>query len=208
MQKREIYILRHGEIDRSYEGRFVGQVDPPLTENGVRQAEGWQRALAGSGLTRIHCSDLVRSLRTAQIIAGGEKHRIHVASGLREIGLGEWDGRLRDEIREAFPHEWRRRGEDFEGYRPPGGESFADLSARIIPLFHQIVRDSDGTELIVGHAGVNRVILCHVLDMPLANLLRIGQDYGCLNIVECAEGAFRLKVMNVQFQSSLSYRLP
>ena len=42
--------------------------------------------------------------------------------------------------------------------------------------------------MIVAHAGVNRVILCRVLGMDLANLFRLGQDYGSLNLLEPKQG--------------------
>ena len=50
--------------------------------------------------------------------------------------------------------------------------------------------------LLVCHAGVNRVILCHLLGMPLANLFRIGQDSGCLNIIEKNRQGFQVAAMN------------
>jgi broad specificity phosphatase PhoE len=55
----------------------------------------------------------------------------------------------------------------------------------------------EGDELIVGHAGVNRVILCHALGIPLANLFQICQDYGCMNILEFDGGSLRLKAMKM-----------
>ena len=50
--------------------------------------------------------------------------------------------------------------------------------------------------LIVGHAGVNRLVVCDVLGIPAANLHSIGQDYGCLNIIEFAETSTRLRLLN------------
>jgi broad specificity phosphatase PhoE len=38
--------------------------------------------------------------------------------------------------------------------------------------------------VIVAHGGVNRVILCHFLGIPLENIFRIEQDYGCVNVIE------------------------
>jgi probable phosphoglycerate mutase len=90
------------------------------------------------------------------------------------------------------------RGENLESYRPPGGESFSDLASRVVPVFGSIVKNAEGGNLlIVAHAGVNRVILCHGLGMPLANLFRICQDYGCMNILELSGGSLRLKAMNI-----------
>ncbi|WP_238492597.1 histidine phosphatase family protein [Desulfotruncus alcoholivorax] len=54
--------------------------------------------------------------------------------------------------------------------------------------------------LIVGHAGVNRVIISQLLGMPLKNIFQICQDYACLNIL-CRDfrrdkESYRLKLLN------------
>jgi alpha-ribazole phosphatase len=197
MQRQKIYLLRHGEIDTGYRGRFVGQIDLRLTDKGEMQARWWERAFADTVFDRIYCSDLSRSLDTAKIVARGRRNSIEIALRLREISLGAWDGIPIDEVKSCSPEEWNKRGEDLARYRPPGGESFSDLASRIVPFFQEIVGSGFEKLLIVGHAGVNRVILCHVLGMPLANVLRIGQDYGCLNIIECSGGSFQVKAINI-----------
>ncbi|MEM5818020.1 MAG: histidine phosphatase family protein, partial [Desulfitobacterium hafniense] len=57
---------------------------------------------------------------------------------------------------------------------------------RVIPLFENIVRSDAQTSLIVGHAGVNRVILCHALGLPLQELFSFKQSYGCLILLNQA----------------------
>lgn len=197
MLKRKIYLLRHGEIDQSYRGRFVGQTDLPLTDTGEFQARFWEHELCGEQFGAIYCSDLVRSQNTAKIIAALRGISIEVTPELREINLGEWDGLPVSDIKSHFPDEWRMRGENLASYRPPGGESFSDLASRVVPVFGSIVKNAEGNLLIVAHAGVNRVILCHALGMPLANLFNICQDYGCMNILELSGDSFRLKTMNI-----------
>ncbi|MHB8204870.1 MAG: alpha-ribazole phosphatase [Desulfomonilaceae bacterium] len=197
MLKRKIYLLRHGEIDQSYRGRFVGQTDLPLTDTGEFQARFWENELSGEQFGAIYCSDLARSQNTARIIAALREISIEVTPELREINLGEWDGLPVSDIKSYFPDEWRMRGENLESYRPPGGESFSDLASRVVPVFGSIVKNAVGNLLIVAHAGVNRVILCHALGMPLANLFNICQDYGCMNILELSGSSLRLKAMNI-----------
>ncbi len=197
MNKSQIYLLRHGEVDRHYAGRYVGQVDAPLSDKGVEQARYWRHQLDVSSFSLIYCSDLTRSRKTAEIIAGNSLHSVKIIPSLREISLGEWDGVLIDEIRARFPIQWQERGNDMEGFRPPGGESFADLAIRVIPTFRTILDQVEQSPaLIVGHAGVNRVILCHVLGMSLSNITRISQDYGNLNIIDLDRGFMKLKLMN------------
>ena len=70
--------------------------------------------------------------------------------------------------------------------RPEGGESFADVQARVWPAFEGIAAQAQGkagATLVVAHAGVNRVLLCRLLGMPLAHLFRLGQDYCGLNLI-------------------------
>ncbi|MBN2468837.1 MAG: alpha-ribazole phosphatase [Deltaproteobacteria bacterium] len=191
-----IYLLRHGEIDLQGQKVMVGQTDLPLSETGVCQAEQWREEFVGIGFDKIYCSDLKRSQETAQIIGMNRRERIRVRPELREMNLGEWEGFSRDRIKVCFPGEWERRGQDFESYRPPGGESFGDLAKRVVPIFEEILRHSDKDVLIVGHAGVNRVILCHVLGIPLANLFRFSQDYASLNIIQYEDGAGKVVLMN------------
>ena len=101
------------------------------------------------------------------------------------------------EAQARFPAEWQRREKDLVTFRPPGGESFRDLAVRIEPVFNQMVQAPEGDILIVAHAGVNRVILCRVLGMDLANLFRLGQDYGSLNLLEPKKDEWRLVAMNI-----------
>jgi len=60
-----------------------------------------------------------------------------------------------------------------------------------------LVQQSEGNLLIIGHAGVNRVILCRLLGTQLANLFRLEQGYGCLNIFEYTFGSLAVRRLNI-----------
>jgi probable phosphoglycerate mutase len=192
-----IYLLRHGDSRPDAVRRFIGRTDNPLNETGRSQAEWWRRSLAGITFDRVYCSDLQRSIETARIIARRVRAPLTALPALSEINLGRWDGMPTSEVRRLFPKEYDQRGADLAGYRPPGGESFSDLSARVLPDFEEVVRHISGNLLIVGHAGVNRVVLCHLLGMPLANLFRLDQGYGCLNILEYTSGTWAVRRVNM-----------
>lgn len=196
MEQRLIYLIRHGEIERTGGKRFIGQVNFPLSDNGKKQANLIKHALSCVSFNGIFCSDLQRSLDTANIIATKQNTSPTVVKELREIKLGEWEGKLFEEIHRKYPEEFKKRGEDIVYYRPPGGESFHDLSQRVIASFNKVLSQTKGNILIVGHAGVNRMILCHILGMPLENLFVITQDYGCLNVILQARFGFRIRLLN------------
>ncbi|MBN1930579.1 MAG: histidine phosphatase family protein [Desulfobacterales bacterium] len=176
--------------------RFIGQVDLPLSDQGIKQARQLGRTLSDIAVATIFCSDLQRSLKTAEIIAAGQAVRLQVRRNLREIGLGEWEGLTFEEVRRRYPKEFQERGQDIAHYRPPRGESFADCSRRVVSVFEEILASRNGNVLIIGHAGVNRTILRHVLGIPLEHLFRIGQDYGCLNLICYTDSVCRLEVLN------------
>lgn len=134
----------------------------------------------------------------ATIVSGFKSNTVTLTDELREINLGKWDGRPVAEIREKFPREWEKRGKDFTGYRPPLGESFSDLSRRVIPAFHKIATENQGNILMVAHAGVNRMILCDLMHKKIDALFTIPQDYACLNLIDNRSTPFKVQEINLR----------
>jgi alpha-ribazole phosphatase len=192
-----IYLLRHGEIEEPANRRYIGQTDCALSKKGRAQADFWKKQLKGKGIAAIFCSDLIRSSDTAKVISNGGQVEILTDPDLREINLGDWDGRFMHAVRTEFPAQWAERGAHIETFRPPNGESFADLYQRVVPVFEQIVEKSAGPVVIVGHAGVNRMVLCHALGMPIGNLFSIRQDYGALNLIDNSRHDLRVAAVNI-----------
>lgn len=193
-----IYLLRHGALAGDSRERFIGQTDLPLSEAGIAQAEAMGRALQGRGIAQVHSSDLQRSRDTAAIVAtalgAGTPTQAHAA--LREVHLGEWEGLLRRDVALRWADAFAERGRDIDGYRPPGGESFADCLARAWPLWKTITHATVPALAVVAHAGVNRLLLCRLLGMPVQHMFRLGQDYGCVNVIELDRRNVRVRLLN------------
>lgn len=195
--QQKILLLRHGDIETAgKEKRFIGQIDLPLSEVGKKQARYWQSCLAGASLGTIIASDLSRCRETARIVAA-DGYEIETAPGLREIDLGQWDNLAVSEIKRRWPDAYRRRGQDMAGFRPPGGERFLDLKNRVVPAFESAVGRTARPLLIVTHAGVIRMILCHILGMPVENLFRIALGYGALTLVDGQANGYRIQALNL-----------
>jgi probable phosphoglycerate mutase len=183
---RAVLLIRHGMVCEEDQARILGAADAPMCAAGEAQI----RELAARLRPRlapdaIYCSDLSRSRRTAELLSGGPAVPIRVRPALREIDMGVWQGLSLREVAERQPEEYAARGRDIANFRPPGGESFADLASRVLPCWRDLVEDGETQVVaIAGHAGVNRVVLCHLLGAPLANLFRIAQHPGCVNVVE------------------------
>jgi len=193
-----IFLIRHGEIvGNSPEHRYLGQLDPPLSERGQEQVVRLARHPLLEPLSKVLSSPLQRCRESAAIITH-EKSSLHleIVPELAEIALGDWEGLSIAEVRRRFPEEYKARGRDLAGFRPPGGESFADLLTRVWPVFLRAAGEK-GDVAFISHAGVNRVLLCTILGMPLAHLFRLGQDYGSISVIDGAGERLRVMALNV-----------
>ena len=195
-----IYLIRHGEITQSHPRRFVGRQDLSLTDRGRKQISRLADILAIRSIGKIMCSPLARCVESAGILCSRLGGALELVPDFCEISLGDWEGMSVDEVRARFPGCYEARGVDLVGYRPSRGESFQDLLCRAWPTFETVVRAADDGVAIVAHAGVNRVLLCHIFGMPLENLFRLEQDYGCLNIVHHDRSGFRVETVNFRHE--------
>jgi alpha-ribazole phosphatase len=190
-----IHLLRHGSIQGCEVRRYRGQCDVPMDENGLRQARWWHDRLGPNRFERIYASDLSRTMDMARIVAGDAE--IISEPGLREISLGQWEGKTPEEIRQTEPEAYAERGRMIATFRTPGGESFTDLRDRAYPAFARIAERASGETLIVCHSGTIRTILCEILGMPLQNLFRITLDYAGLSLVLRRNEGFSLAALNL-----------
>jgi len=175
-----IWLMRHGALPPNPERRFVGQRDISLSELGRRQALAWKQRLADLPFAAIVSSDLLRCMETAQLVQGERGIPLVQEPAFREIALGAWEGLTPAEVEERFPGAYAERGRDMAHFRPEGGESFVDLSSRVLPALGELAARYAGQPLlIISHAGSIRVIIAHCLALPLHNVLDIPQPYAC-----------------------------
>jgi len=194
----KIMLMRHGDVRTADDQkRFIGRTDLPLSPVGRRQAQAWQKRLAPLPLAGVACSDLSRCVETARILAADRDLAVQSLPALREIDLGEWENLSFARVKARWPDAFQQRGQDLARFRPPNGESFADLQRRVVPAFERIVDQTAGPILIVAHAGVNRTILCHILGLPLENLFRLAQGSAALTLIDRRAGGYRIRLLNL-----------
>lgn len=197
MGARKIFLVRHAEtLLPDDKKRFIGKTDLELSPKGIEQARRLGEWFRGESIQEIYTSPLGRAVQTAEGIGAIHGIKPVVIPGLAEINLGEWEGRSFEEVRQNFSAEFEERGRNIGGYRVPGGESFCDLQQRGIEAFYDILGSSQGDILLVGHKGINRVLLCQLLGMKLGDLMSIPQEYGCINMLEEADGEIKVLKMN------------
>jgi broad specificity phosphatase PhoE len=158
MNPTTFYFVRHGESEGNAARIFTGQTDSPLTERGRQQAEAVAKELANVRVDRIVSSDLSRTRDTAKAIAKPHGIPVEIVPELREIDVGDRTGKTFDETK-GLPN-WNDDG--FVAW--PGGETLEQVLARSLGAIERLVRESPGkTILVVGHGGVNRILLSHFL---------------------------------------------
>lgn len=192
-----IYLVRHGKVElENGERRYIGHKDVPLSEEGNLQVKRLAKRLQEQKLFRIFCSDLTRSITTAKIISEHVQVEWESRQELREVSMGTWEGKTFKEVIQHYPEEYAKRGQGLADYLIPGGESFKQAQARIVTAFSTIVTSTDKDILLVGHAGINRLLLCHILGMPIERMFQLTQDYGCMNLLACKAGQYQIKLLN------------
>ncbi len=162
----ELWVVRHGESTWNALGRYQGQADVPLSEQGRWQAAALAQRLAGQEFAAVYSSDLVRAQETARAVAECLQGQPPVCPEfrLREIQVGELAGLTGAEIAQRFPDYLAALRRDPWHTPRPGGESMADLYARSAPAFEAIARRHAGERvLVVTHGGLVRVAVGLVL---------------------------------------------
>lgn len=193
-----IHLIRHGQVIGHEQRRYNGQNDVALTERGVEQYHLLKERLADSRISACYSSDLTRCRIGADIICQQYNIQPVHRSELRELNIGIWERLTWQEIQSRWPEEWQARQNDLVNYRVPGGENLLDVQARVMPVVREILERHQGQELLlVGHGGVNRIILLTAIGAPLVAMFNIEQNYGCLNIIDYyPDGRATVKLLN------------
>ena len=160
-----IYLLRHGQTVWNAIGRLQGHRDSPLTARGIAQAQAMGSLLAetlavdGSEMPKIVASPLGRAWQTAAIVAdriGVAESEIALEPRLAEIAFGAWEAHSEADLARSFPEAWAARQADKWNYPVPGGESYAQVAARLQDWLAEL--NGGGPLVAVGHGGAGRIL--------------------------------------------------
>jgi alpha-ribazole phosphatase len=192
------YFLRHGETAWNAEGRLCGRTDVPLSATGQRQARLLAQRLKSIPVEALYSSPLGRTRETARLIGEATGREPEVDDRLVELNYGAWEGKTFEEIRRTDPATYCAWQSDPGRTAPPGGESGEQLIRRVTPFLDAIVsRHTHGNVVVVCHKTVCRLVVCHVLGLPLSEYRRrLVMENAALNILQPWEGGWRLVRLN------------
>ncbi|MBO6960939.1 MAG: histidine phosphatase family protein [Prochlorococcus marinus CUG1438] len=182
-----IFLIRHGETNWNKEGRFQGQIDIPLNENGRDQARKTFEYLRNIFFNKAFSSSMNRPYETAQIILQNNKDlKIQKIDDLIEISHGLWEGKLESEIREKWSDLLKNWHDKPEEVIMPEGESIKDVSERSISAFDKICSSQKNNDLtlLVAHDAVNKTLICNILGINYSNIWMIKQGNGGITVID------------------------
>jgi broad specificity phosphatase PhoE len=174
-----------------------GHTDVQLTDRGREQSEWLANTLSTEPVSAVYSSDLSRAAYAAELIAAKHGLKPIKQADLREINMGEWDGKKAPEIYRQSPELLASLFENPMEFQYPGGESFRDFEKRVKDALVEIrFAHPNSTVVIVGHGGVCRMILGQALELPPRNWLRLAQSHACINTIEWINGLPMVTVTN------------
>jgi probable phosphoglycerate mutase len=159
----QLLLVRHAQSEWNALGRWQGQADPPLSDEGRRQVAAAASHISQqswyAGFDLVVSSDLARARETAELLADGLGcgSSCVVEAGLREYDAGEWSGLTLPEIEARWPGEVERFTRGVVS-SPPGGEDRSSFDKRVADTARRLatLAGTAGAKsvLVVAHGGV------------------------------------------------------
>lgn len=166
-----IYFTRHGETEWNKAGKMQGWGDSPLTKEGERAAYQLNERLKDTQFDNVYTSPSGRTLQTAKIITGSH-HSFIKDDRLKEINLGTWEGKTKDEVIQMYSEQyvesfWKQP----HLYEPEIGESFCDVEKRVNEFLTELKRSHhSGNVLLVTHTVIVKMILKYFHERSMVDL--------------------------------------
>ena len=196
----KIVFIRHGQTEWNKSGKYQGQSDVALSEEGIEQARCLAKHFPLDRLDCVYSSDLQRSMATAETVAGRFGLKVHKEEAFREISFGDWEGKMLRDIAKEEPENFEKFFMQPDELQIPNAETFQQTQLRAMEAVQKII-DKHSTEknshiIIVAHGSVNRTILCSFLDIPLRKMWSIAQFNTAVNILREDDGNWIVELMN------------
>ncbi len=195
-----LLLVRHGETEWNRQGRFQGQIDIPLNDNGRLQAQKASEFLLNVAIDFAVSSSMARPKETAEIILQQHPHiELGLEDGLREISHGLWEGKFEKEIEQEFPGELERWRTIPQFVQMPEGENLQQVCDRSVATWQSIVQTALNEQrqigLIVAHDATNKTLLCHILGLSGENFWNFRQGNGAVSVIDYPSGLNGLPVL-------------
>ncbi len=196
-----LLLVRHGETDWNRDGKFQGQIDVPLNDNGRVQAGQAAEFLKDVHLDFAVSSSMLRPKETAEIILQHHPDvELKLYDGLWEISHGLWEGKFESEIEDGFPGLLKQWKEFPETVQMPEGENLRQVWERALVTWKEIIQSVSGVGIVVAHDAINKAILCQLFALEPQHFWNFKQGNGAVSVIDYPKGPDGppvLEVMNI-----------
>ncbi len=177
MKSYVIHFIRHGSVDETLSGKYIGTTDVSLSDKGKMSLKKFSNDYFYPQPAVVFTSPLKRCIQTCNILFPNLKPL--VIDALSECNFGEWEGKTADEL--SSDENFKKWLAGDNSVKPPRGESNNDFVRRICNMFESIVEGlmKTGTTecAIVTHGGVIMTLLA-VYGLPQAKPFEWTMDNG------------------------------
>ena len=182
-----LFLVRHGRTLVNAENRLQGRIDHSLDEVGRRQSIEIAGALRN--IDRVISSPLLRAIETAAAF----NQKIDVEPRFIELDYGDFDGLLQNEVPEEVWKNWRS---DIN-YRPPNGESLAELNSRVCQVLNEIADESrERNVVVVSHVSPIKAAIAWAVGVEVSSSWRMLLDRGSISRIELSPQGPKLRGFN------------
>ena len=192
-----IWLVRHGQTELNKARRYQGASDSPLTPFGTRQAAALAQRLRRTPFKLAITSPATRAQQTAEAILSGRAAALLDDPRWAETHHGRWEGLTYAEVRARFPQEAVTRFADALNGRASGGESLAEVAARVAEGWAALLQQNPGGRiLVVTHATPIQLVLCALSGMSPALHWRWRIDLGSVTAIDIYGGGAIIRMVN------------
>ena len=192
-----LLLIRHGEVEATYQKKFGGWIDMNLSPNGRRQARTLADYLRHKTIDAIYASPMKRVQQTLAPTLKLDSHRQIILDGLREINFGDWTGLGWQEVEERFKfpsHKWL---DEIQSRGSPNGETGKAFRQRVEPCLRQILAKHPGQNVaIFCHGGVIRMLLAILIKLPLPKTNHFDIEYSSITQVALHSHMAEVELLN------------
>ncbi len=190
-----LLVIRHGKTDWNLQKKIQGRTDIELCDLGRAELAG-KRVPAEFREFAWTASPLKRTRETAELL-GAETLKTEPA--IIEMHWGEWEGRTLTELQATYGAEFKYNEARGINMTPPGGESPADVVARLRPWLRSLEKDT----IAVTHKGVIRALKSIAYNWDMTDKAPVKFDWATGHLFDVtAEGGLRPLRINISMESA------
>lgn len=192
----ELHLIRHGQTNWNEERRAQGQSDSVLTELGIEQAKTLGARISAVPFDALYCSSSVRTRQTVAHAFSDWEKPVTYLDTLREIQMGEWEGRLYAELEAESPESFHHFWQEPHKFDVPGAETFFQLQSRALAAIRDIYFKHAGQLIaLVSHGALIKTVMAHIEGRHMAQLWTPPQMHNCAHSIVCVDAEDNYRIL-------------